>query len=131
MRRTLQLINGVTLREIRVCDLANALTQLLENGDRAVSEVTGEQWDNALLLNMGLITGKVTEEVMQAFIDLNACFFSPEKKNHSQMGQAKKISTIEAELNSVCVALIELGHRDCWQYGWQFFLAAQESFKHE
>ena len=139
MRGQLRLKNGVIVREIRPLDFKNALTQLLENGDRVINEVTGEEWEHALLINTDLMDisirdFNVTEQAKnkQAFIKLNACFFMPEK---TQLGSAsaasKTLIQLEADLNLICVALIERRHRDCWSYGWQFFLAAQAGFGHE
>ena len=128
MRGQLRLKNGVVVREIRVIDFKNALTQLLEDGDRAINQVEGEQWDNALLQGSDLIDGKVDDTVKQAFMTLNACFFSLDKQSGGHVFE-KTLSRIEADLNLLCVALIERGHRDCWLYGWQFFIAAQESVK--
>ena len=121
-------INGVIVREIRPLDFKNALSCLLANGDKAVNEVTADEWDTALLVGSDLIVGKVTEEIKQAFIQLNACFFVPEKTSFSKM-PALNLSRIETDLHHRCANLIERGHSDCWNYGWAFFVLVEGRFK--
>ena len=120
-----------TVREIRPVDLKRAITRLTMDDDRAMSEITAEEWDSALLNSSDLISidGECDLAVVrQYFSTINYSFFKP---NSGLVGRGAAGSLLQSEknLNSLCIFLTHKGHGDCWHYGWSYFLAVQKWYE--
>lgn len=134
--------SSAILREITPLVMVRALSQLLDSGDKAIKEVATTDWDNVLLSHSDLIQVNgtrftdtklaITEAdnafISERFIALNHAIYQPKSQANVQsaFNGTRKLSVFHKELNHSCAALIQLGHRDVWNYGWYFYTVAQE-----
>jgi hypothetical protein len=138
MRAELHLIlpsgSAARLKEITPFVMAQALVQLLDSGDRSIKDVSTTDWDNALLSHSDLIhtKGNIAEAdnllISEQFTALNHAFYhqANQNKRNSTLLDNRKLSVLHKDLNHTCASLIQLGHRDVWQYGWFLYTVAQE-----
>lgn len=137
---TLESGKRAVVREIRPLDYRLALVQIMQHGDKPLSDVDPTEWDDYWWRGSDLIetTGEVTHDdlvlIQAKFLLVNSVFFAPSKKQGAnedsaiKRQQRKKLSSVARDLDLTCVALISHNHQHCWLYGWQFFKAVQSLY---
>ena len=115
-------------REIRPIDIKNTIDAVLFTTQERVSN---EEWSTALFANTDLIDGERTEKAIAAFYAINAAYLATASpaETPSLFTSHKKLIRLRDHLNKSCAVLIHLGHRDCWYYGWRFFIEAQSLYE--
>jgi hypothetical protein len=126
----------ITLREIRPCDVMRAIT-IVTLGKENDDEIPDNEFSTALLEGSDLIeyprSLSESENTMIniAFLQLNKSYFAGNNSHKSAENKTtvRGLLRLAKTLNDDCARLIYLHHLNCWNYGWQFFLAVKEQFK--
>ena len=124
------------IKEIRPIDFLTAIEQFRLHGKKTTNSVTVEEW-NVCWLELGLIEFKNLNDenikiAFNKFFELNKSFFSINSSSSSQQtntGMDEKLSQLVTELRHECAVLSSYNHKECWDYGFNYFQVVKHLHK--